>query len=191
MSAQEVFDQAYQRYRYVTETLNQFGKILEEVTDGQFDREIALCEYDCILQFILLYSAIADDEISRPEVQFAKQITDYGDIMKMLRARTSLNLDWEDLQGMDRETGLQLLKAMSSVYSEMVNDFCGSVAKADGMIKKIDLLETIRESTICILSCFTCVDGNATDEERTAACSAYLELFDEFYRHSVAEGKRL
>lgn len=189
MTAQEIFNSAQNRYNNATEVLGKFSDMIAQATDGKFSTEIALVQFDCILQYILLHEAIADGEISKTERQFIDLITDRGDIFQAVKSKTGVEISWDELVGLDTETGMKLLSAITPVYAELLLDFVQSVAKVDGMIKDIDLLAIINESIVGIFADFACVDGDADDSERDVVINAYLKLFVEQYQQAVAEAE--
>lgn len=191
MGAQEIFDQAYQHYSKATGILSEFGEMLEKATKGNFTNEVALTEFDCILQYILLYEAIADNKVSRLERQFIEKITDRGDILVGVSKRVGREITWASLEGMDSDEGMKVISEMTPSYAEILHDFCGSVAKADGIIKDIDLFEMINESIVAIFASLAAIDGDVSDDEGAVVCNAYMDLFVEYYKKAVAEGENL
>ena len=185
MGAQEIFDSAQAKYNEVIDTLTKFANIIEQATEGKFSTNIALVQFDCILQYILLHEALADGKISHVEQQFINYITDRGDILKVVQAKTGVELSWDELESVSPETGKELLKALTPVYGELLADFVGSVAKVDGYIKDVDLLALINDNIIGIFAAFASVDGNATDDERDSVINAYVDLFLTYYQQAV------
>lgn len=185
MGAQEIFDSAQAKYNEVIDTLTKFANIIEQATEGKFSTNIALVQFDCILQYILLHEALADGKISHVEQQFINYITDRGDILKVVQAKTGVELSWDELESVSPETGKELLKALTPVYGELLADFVGSVAKVDGYIKDVDLLALINDNIIGIFAAFASVDGNATDNERDSVINAYVDLFLTYYQQAV------
>jgi len=185
MGAQEIFDSAQAKYNEVIETLTKFANMIEQATEGKFSTDIALVQFDCILQYMLLHEAIADGKISHVEQQFINFITDRGDILKVVKAKTDVELSWDELETISGETGSELLKALTPVYGELLADFVGSVAKVDGYIKEIDLLKLINDNIIAIFAAFASVDGDATDAERDSVINAYVDLFLNYYQQAV------
>ena len=189
MGAQEIFDSAQAKYNEVTETLSKFADMIEKATEGKFSTNIALVQFDCILQYILLHEAIADGKISHVEQQFINFITDRGDILKVVKAKTGVELTWDGLENISGETGTELIKALTPIYAELLQDFVGSVAKVDGYLKDIDLLSMINDNLIGIFALFAQVDGDAEDSERDAVINAYVDLFVTFYKKAVEEAE--
>ena len=185
MGAQEIFDSAQAKYNEVIDTLTKFANMIEQATEGKFSTDIALVQFDCILQYMLLHEAIADGKISHVEQQFINYITDRGDILKVVKAKTDVELTWDELESISGETGSELLKALTPVYGELLADFVGSVAKVDGYIKEIDLLKLINDNIIGIFAAFASVDGDATDSERDSVINAYVDLFLNYYQQAV------
>lgn len=189
MGAQEIFDSAQAKYNEVIDTLTKFANMIEQATEGKFSTDIALVQFDCILQYMLLHEAIADGKISHVEQQFINFITDRGDILKVVKAKTDVELTWDELESISGETGAELLKALTPVYGELLADFVGSVAKVDGYIKEIDLLKLINDNIIGIFAAFASVDGDATDAERDSVINAYVDLFLNYYQQAVKEAE--
>lgn len=189
MGAQEIFDSAQAKYNEVIETLTKFANMIEQATEGKFSTDIALVQFDCILQYMLLHEAIADGKISHVEQQFINFITDRGDILKVVKAKTGVELTWDELESISGETGSELLKALTPVYGELLCDFVGSVAKVDGYIKEVDLLKLINDNIIAIFAAFANVDGDATDAERDSVINAYVDLFLNYYQDAVKKAE--
>lgn len=191
MSAQQVFDAAQAKYNEVIDTLTKFANIIEKATEGKFSTDIALVQFDCILQYMLLHEAVADGKISHVEQQFINFITDRGDILKVVKAKTDVEITWDSLEALSGESGQKLLKALTPTYAELLEDFVGSVAKVDGYIKEVDLLKLINDNIIAIFALFAQVDGEASDSERDSVINAYVDLFLNYYTKAVedAEGE--
>ena len=189
MGAQEIFDSAQAKYNEVIDTLTKFANIIEQATEGKFSTNVALIQFDCILQYMLLHEAIADGKISHVEQQFINFITDRGDILKVVKAKTDVEITWDELESISGETGVELLKALTPVYGELLNDFVGSVAKVDGYIKEVDLLKLINDNIIAIFAAFASVDGDATDAERDNVINAYVDLFVSYYQKAVEDAE--
>ena len=189
MGAQQIFDSAQGKYNEVIDTLTKFANIIEKATEGKFSTDIALVQFDCILQYMLLHEAIADGKISHVEQQFINYITDRGDILKVGKAKTGVELTWDELENISGETGTELLKALTPVYGELLTDFVGSVAKVDGYVKEIDLLKLINDNIIAIFAAFANVDGEATDAERDSVINAYVDLFVSYYQKAVEDAE--
>lgn len=189
MGAQEIFDSAQAKYNEVIDTLTKFANMIEQATEGKFSTNIALVQFDCILQYMLLHEAIADGKISHVEQQFINFITDRGDILKVVKAKTGVELTWDELESISGETGTELLKALTPVYGELLSDFVGSVAKVDGYVKEVDLLKLINDNIIAIFAAFANVDGDATDSERDSVINAYVDLFLTYYQKAVKEAE--
>ncbi|MBR2987002.1 MAG: hypothetical protein IKC63_03185 [Clostridia bacterium] len=191
MSAQQVFDAAQAKYNEVIDTLTKFANIIEKATEGKFSTDIALVQFDCILQYMLLHEAVADGKISHVEQQFINFITDRGDILKVVKAKTDVEITWDSLEAISGESGQKLLKALTPTYAELLEDFVGSVAKVDGYIKEVDLLKLINDNIIAIFALFAQVDGEASDSERDSVINAYVDLFLNYYTKAVedAEGE--
>ncbi|MBQ7365061.1 MAG: hypothetical protein IJW46_05645 [Clostridia bacterium] len=189
MGAQQVFDAAQAKYNEVIETLSKFANIIEQATEGKFSTDIALVQFDCILQYMLLHEAVADGKISHVEQQFINFITDRGDILKVVKAKTDVELTWDELEAVSGEAGQELLKALTPIYGELLADFVGSVAKVDGYIKEVDLLKLINDNIIGIFALFSQVDGESTDAERDSVVNAYVDLFVSFYQKAVEDAE--
>ena len=189
MSAQQAFNNAQEHYNEVIEVLGNFGNMISAATDGQFSTDIALLQFDCILQYILLHEAVADGRISKHEEQFINLITDRGNILAVVSEKTGVTLTWDDLEGIDADNGIKLISAMTPIYMELLDDFLGSIAKVDAYIKEIDLLEIINEKVVAIFVAFANVDGVVEDIERDVVVDAYVKLFVECYQKIVEENQ--
>ena len=189
MGAQQIFDAAQAKYNEVIDTLSKFANIIEQATEGKFSTDVALVQFDCILQYMLLHEAVADGKISHVEQQFINFITDKGDILIAVKAKTGVELTWDSLESISGETGQELLKALTPIYGELLADFVGSVAKVDGYVKDVDLLKLINDNIIAIFALFAQVDGEADDAERDSVVNAYVDLFLNFYKKAVEDAE--
>lgn len=189
MGAQQIFDAAQAKYNEVIDTLSKFANIIEQATEGKFSTDVALVQFDCILQYMLLHEAVADGKISHVEQQFINFITDKGDILIAVKAKTGVELTWDSLESITGETGQELLKALTPIYGELLADFVGSVAKVDGYVKDVDLLKLINDNIIAIFALFAQVDGEADDAERDSVVNAYVDLFLNFYKKAVEDAE--
>ncbi len=185
MIAQHFFDEAQEAYNSLIEKLSIITESLEKISDGEFKSDELLASFDRILQYMLLYGSISDNKISRVEQQFINLITDRGDIFKAVEEATGVSLTWDSIENLDIDKGMELLDALETTYTKDLLYFCATVARVDGMIEEIDLLALINDDILKIFSCFSLIDGNASDAETEILSNTYVRLFVKHYKRFV------
>ncbi len=164
MTAQEYFDKAQYHYDRCIKFINAMSQKMLE-TKSDFKDNIARTEFDMILQYVLLRTALADGKFYKVEGQFIDKITDNYDIINLFKdVPKGLNWEWIAVnQSIDKIKGVvDELKPLADKYIE---DFIKWFAKLDARDTEFDLLEILVKELGEICTCFVFCDGARAEGE--------------------------
>ena len=177
LSAQDCFKIAcnyYNEARDIVEELSNFAKRV----NSNFSFDIAMRQYDQILQAVLISAAVADGQYMQIESDFINKITDYADVLIGFNndAKKSnpdwVDFTWDDIDDFVNSTDVDTrnkLVAMILTYTEdLSTDFVKWFAPIDGATGK-EYLEALVEKTNGIIISFTGVDGDEISTESDSA----------------------
>ena len=177
LSAQDCFNIAcnyYTEARGIVEELSNFAKRV----NSNFSFDIAMRQYDQILQAVLISAAVADGRYMQIESDFINKITDYGDVLIGFNASMKKqNSDWVDFtwddiddfsNGTNDDTRTKLVAIILTYTEELSDDFVKWFAPIDGATGK-EFLEALVEKTNGIIISFTAVDGDEISTESDSA----------------------
>lgn len=189
MTVQEVFDSATKFYEQSVEGISLLAQALENTDGIDFSADIAIKQFDCILQYVLLGQAAADGKVSSIESQFIKLITQRGDILQQTKAARDLDMTWDKLESLSRSDIVDVLNAMVSEYVDMMMNFVDTIAFADGLIEKVDFYDQIKENTLMVLKCLAVIDGNVANGEVEYGAERFYEIFGKYYVEACKRGE--
>ena len=146
---------------------------LAQASNPKFRFEVALRQYDWILQATLLTVAVQDGTYHPMENAFIRRITDEGDILKLFNdemrtqdARLPM-LTWDNfkslLEGFDEETRKKLMDGILLCADRYSGDFVKWFAPIDAADAR-DYLAELDRLTAKILVSFSATDGEDLDD---------------------------
>lgn len=165
-------ERAYQRAIHLIRTLDQAfqSEAFRNDPEERYDTRITLCQFDVILQAILLRMALIDGDFHRLERRLIDKITRYGDLLDKLRQKTdgALDLSWDQIQDLSPEEREQLMDRLPEILDQTCSSFVCPLAMVDGQVDSIDFLERLERELEEIALSLSDVDGESREAERQA-----------------------
>lgn len=158
---------ANRNFSLACRTYDEAKEVIRELTtyvqaaSPDFSFEIAMKQFDMILQGILLRTAADDGYFLDEERQFIEKITDYGDIMSYFNKK-GIPISWDSFEGLSVEDQKDISLKMVVLLKEMANDFVTPFAIVDALLPK-DYCEIITEKIGIIGLSLAACDGDADD----------------------------
>jgi hypothetical protein len=171
--AQELFDQATERYDDAIKLLKNLDQLYQDAANksdpsrGGYDPKITLAQFDWILQAILLSQSLIDGDFHRLEQQFVDKITDYGDLLTYIKKKTNgdLALTWESIAHLNADTQRKLVVLLPKLLDETCDSFVGPLALVEAALEDYDFLGGLVKIIGDIGANLAQVDGCADPEE--------------------------
>ena len=181
------FNVACRVYEEAKGTIRELSTIMQSVSP-EFSFEIAMRQFDLVLQGILLRTAMEDGYFLDEERQFIEKITDYGDIIAYFNKK-GIKISWSDLNGGTDESRKELSLTMVVALKEIADDFVTPFAIVDAAFPKDYCKEITRQiGTICfaLAGC----DGDTTDStvfksEAVVAVALVTKIIEEKWKEVV------
>ena len=148
---------AYDEAKEIIRELTTYVKI----ASPDFSFEIAMKQFDMILQGILLRTAADDGYFLDEERQFIEKITDYGDIMAYFNKKGK-SISWDSFDGLSAEDKKDISLKMAVLLKDMANDFVAPFAIVDALLPK-DYCEIITEKIGIIGLSLAACDGDSQE----------------------------
>lgn len=158
--AQRNFDLACNAYEEAKELVRELTSYVKMVS-LDFSFEIAMRQFDLILQGILLRTATEDGYFLDEERQFIEKITDYGDIMSHFNNK-GISISWDNFDDYANEDQKELSLKMIVALTELANDFITPFAMVDAIFPK-DYCEILTEKMGLICISLAQCDGDSTE----------------------------
>ena len=139
--------------------------VITQKTFPKFSFDIALIEFEQILQCILLKVALSDGQFASVESAFIDTITQKGDAIKLANIRmekeTGRNpgMTWKNVLEFDNETLEKLSAILEHVCQDRADEFVKFFAKADA-ITETNYVKELADKVIMIVTALAVVDGD-------------------------------
>ena len=175
----EIFKDACNEYAKATGFITRVSEIIQTKQPG-FKTEIALSQFDVILQNILIACAIDDGRIFRIESSFIQKITDHADILDYLnnavqkKHSVSLDLSWERLENLPKKQLDQLKDIMKQELFDVINDFVQPFAIVDAIDTANDHLSFFLDRILAIVGAMSTISGSLETKEEAARVAQVL-----------------
>ena len=175
MTAQQCFEKAKQHYDRCLKFIDKMSSNIKKNVP-EFRSAIARTEFDIILQYILLRTALADGSFKEIEGEFIDKITVNFDIITLFRdVPKGLNWKWIGAN--------QSIKNIENVINELrpradeyIEDFINWFSMLDQEDKEFDLLEILCKEIGEICVCFVFCDGKRAKGEIEVAGRTVAEV---------------
>ena len=164
VSAQTAYDAACSEYERGKMLVRDLTTLAQSVAKG-FSFEIAMREYDYLLQGILLNVAMADGYFVENEKIFIRDIAGHGDILGKLNNEMRkhepkwINLSWDDLTVVSDKTRKLISAGALLILNEAVDDFIEPFAIIDA-VTATNYYQEFKEIFTKIILCLSAVDGD-------------------------------
>lgn len=162
--AQKNFDVACQMYEQSKEIIQELSSYAKVVLP-EFSFEIAMTQFDLLLQGILLRTAMEDGYFLDEERQFIEKITDYADIMAYFN-KQGVSISWENFNHFTDEQRKDLSLRMVASLKTIVDNFITPFALIDAAFAK-DYCEELTKNIGVICVALSYCDG----DEKGSSCA--------------------
>ncbi len=139
-------------------------------TNSKFKFSIAMRQFDYILQIALIHGAIADNDFQPVEIEFIRDITEYGSVIGLFNVEMKdiapelPDLTWENLEPLRKslsDKGKEaLINQLTEFVDEIAKDFVKWFAPIDAKETKVNYLNRIRVLFDEIINLFSLCDGD-------------------------------
>ena len=191
--AQKNFDFACSKYEEVQDIVQELSNFAKEV-ESSFSFDVAMRQYDCILQALLLRVAAEDGYFLEEEKQFIEKIALYGSVKEYLKGKYDLDMEYDYFFHYDKKELKEITTKMFAMLDKLIEDFVAPFAIIDAHLSK-DYYKLINEATMLIV-CALC--GVDTDDTKSAAFQGELGIaikyfnasFEKYWKQYLASAKK-
>lgn len=167
MDSNNLFEKAVRRYDQARDLLGELGAhVLKQ--NSKFKIKDIFCEFDILLQYVLLKVALADGEFLPIEGEFIDKITDSYDVLSLFSDNdTNMNWAWvgANLQLRHIEYVVRKVEKLAAKY---IADFAQFFAVADAEIPNRDYESQLVSCLNDIAVYFVMCDGKSDKMEIVA-----------------------
>ena len=196
MTPKESFGLACNLYEDAKKTITDLSDYAKKIAP-EFSYEIAMRQFDMILQAVLLNVAVQDGQFLGIEGQFIDKITDYADVLVKVNAKLKEendsweNITWNDIGYLTKENMEKFGIIVATVIDEIAEDFTTYFAAID-VVDERDYLEELQGYIIKISMLLSAVDGDDLDSEESTnetyrGFAIYSKLFKEKWEKHMQE----
>ena len=177
----EQFENARGFYAAVMQDLEEIAVSLKNFfrTQGQeFNTDLFYRQYDCLLQYSLLHTAIIDNDFDLNEVVFIRDLTEHADLMDYLNSICDTDFSWQLIFKGEIAAISTWLSAIRPLMDSVKEDFCAFFALYDAASPK-DYLQNLVKNTSFILAALACSDGKISEKEKDTSGNYILDVFSD------------
>lgn len=157
LTPEQCFEIACTEYEKAKGIVGDLSEIAKKVSES-FSYEIAMKQFDMILQAILLNIAVEDKDFCALELAFIKNITDYADVLGMVNATLKkqnsewIDIEWGHINQLNPDNKDKFGVICAAVVANIADDFTKYFAPID-VIDDRDFLQELQACIfkICIL----------------------------------------
>ena len=139
-------------------------------TNPSFKFSIAMLQLDYILQITLIHAAMADDDFKEIELEFIRDITEYGSVVNLFNIKMKETepdlpcLSWENLiplrNALSENGRAAFFGCMTEFVDGIAADFVHWFAPIDAKCEKINYLNRINNVLEQIITVFASYDDD-------------------------------
>lgn len=167
MNIQELFDKASKIYDHSIGLVNVMSEAVKSAMPD-FEANSARCQFDIILQYVLLRTALADGKFEPVEGEFIDKITDSYDILRLFKDLPE-GLNWRSIaENASISDIASIIDVVGDLAKEHMEVFAQVFALLDASSNGIDELKLLSDDIVAIAACFSFLDDNGTNEESQA-----------------------
>ena len=177
---QQRMDRAKALYREITEQLELVGQLLREQRQTLADGETLKRSFDIMLQATLLRTAVGDDDFSRVERQFIREIAETGDVVDWVNQtyHGKEELTWGKLYYLEEAESAALMDYIADNSRELMEQVFLPLALADRLFQK-SRKQAFLDRVEAICQIFTAIDGDGDNQQEAQALRRALDLYFE------------
>lgn len=174
-TAQEIYNVAIENYATATRLIQEMGKKLQNINES-YSIDIALGEFDLLLQGILLHVAISDNRLDQIEIEAIDKITDHRDLLSWINVNYNTTLTWAQLYSIPESKIAEILSILEKDFLKQATDLYDCLALVD-ICTDFDYYEALKKCMLNISLAIMHIDGDLQEDiEYTAGANA-LNLF--------------
>lgn len=174
-----------QKYAECIEIVEEMGTLVQSV-QPDFSTDIALRQFDVILQATLLNAAVIDGSFEDCELHFIGGIAKYSDLMPLVNAELTKQdsswpgLTWNQINQLDPETKKHFAAVAAAVVDKYAEEFVSFFAIVDKVITEKDYMNLLYELVALIIVGFVGYDGDDNESEKANNEGSFaLAIFEE------------
>lgn len=132
-----------------------------------FSVAAARLQFDIMLQYVLMETALADGNFTVGEGYFLDNITDYGDMINSVRAYGN---NWEEIAYHYNNTTFRaLVNKMAAKAGRHIASFANLFGTLNSRIPNRYLAKELTDLVVGVAMCFISADGKAAKQETDVA----------------------
>ena len=198
LTAQECFDNACVEYEKAKGIIADLTVKTKEIANT-FNGEIAMRQFDFILQAILLNLAVEDKEFCELEKIFIKNITEYADILATVNNDIRkempdwIDVNWDDIDKLTPENKNKFAAICAGVIARYADEFTYFFSAVDLIDEERDYFEELQQCLFHIIIMLDAVDEGGFDPEKGAddealrALGVMQNLFNDNWEKNTAK----
>lgn len=151
------------------------GYVKKAIPDFSYD--VAMRQFDLILQGVLLRVAVEDGYYLEEERQFIEKITDYADIMTFYN-NAGVDVSWQTFDDLSADAAKDLSLKMFAALEGLIENFVAPFAIVDKALPKdycTELCENIGGISIALAFCDADREGSEAFESETHVAVVLVE----------------
>lgn len=158
---------AFQRYAECEAIIIEMSNIIKTVRPD-FSTDVALGQYDVILQACMLSSAMQDGGLLAQEKGLIVDIARHTDILPLINDALKLRepFDWDGLDELDEYTKNELLDTAYRVARDYADEFVDFFAVVDKVISEKSYYDLIFKETGALLAVLAGIDEDDMEGEQ-------------------------
>ncbi len=182
---------ANERYAECEAIIIEMSDIVKTVRPD-FSTDIALGQYDLILQACLLNAAVSDGEFLPEEKSFIIEIAKHADIVPLLnnalKSQRKEPIDWNTIDDLDKDSMKNLAMVAGVVVKSYAREFVEIFAVVDKVVEEKSYFDLIYKATGLILVCVMGIDGDdLKGENALSEATAGLKMFNTLVKNRWEE----
>ncbi len=175
MTVQELFEKAKYHYDRCLKFIDKMSENIQK-SIPEFNASIAKMEFDIILQYVLLRTALADGAFKEIEGEFIDKITDNFDIITLFKGVPE-GFNWKWIGANEPLNSVRgVVNELKPRADEYIEDFINWFSALDEADTNFDLLEILTKEIGEICTCFVFCDGRRAEGEIEVAGRTVAEV---------------
>ena len=188
-SAEIKLDAASGYYKKIEETISELSALVCTVYP-EFSFEVAMRQFDYLLQLLLLTAGFADNNYKSIENRFVSKISRYSSLVHSyneylkLQGGEKYDYTWQSLKDMistlTKNEKNEFIRQLYTICTDSINEFIHFFAPVDSAVKGRSFLKELTSLTEKILCLFTVIDGDGISAAYSEAENAF-DLMQEVF----------
>ena len=183
------------RYAECKSLIQEMSDVVKSVSPD-FSFEIAMRQFDIVLQTILLCASLKDKNFEAQECALMRAVTEYADVLPIINAKFKEEnadwpgMDWGDINLLTEENKENLTMIVGSMVEKYATEFVSYFAVVDKVVTEKDYMVLLDEAITGIIFSVALIDGDDIDsdvvkEEAVSALAMYNVLLKNKWKEMV------